>query len=104
MWKKVCDSGAVAPGAIKQFDLEGGPPVIVVNAEGQLYAYQAYCPHEAVRLEDGVHDGAVLTCLEHLWQFDVKTGGPLGDADTGLQVYRLKDEDGALHVWVESPA
>jgi hypothetical protein len=30
----------------------------------------------------------------------VKTGAPLGDADTGLQGYRLKDEGGALHVWV----
>jgi len=104
MWKKVCDREAVAPGAMKQFELEGGPSVLIVNADGQHYAYQAYCPHEAVRLEDGVHDGKVLTCLEHLWQFDVKTGAPLEDADTGLQAYRLKDEDGALHVWVGDPA
>ena len=101
MWKKVCDRAAVAPGGMKQFELDGGPSVLIVNADGQLYAYQAYCPHEAVRLEDGVHDGTVLTCLEHLWQFDVKTGEPREDADTGLQSYRLKDEGGALHVWVE---
>jgi toluene monooxygenase system ferredoxin subunit len=85
---------------MKQFDLEGGPSVLIVNADGQLHAYQAYCPHEAVKLEDGVHDGSVLTCLEHMWQFDVKTGAPLADADTGLQAYRLKDEGNALHVWV----
>jgi toluene monooxygenase system ferredoxin subunit len=54
-----------------------------------------------VKLEDGVHDGAVLTCLEHMWQFDVKTGAPLADADAGLQAFRLKDEGNALHVWVE---
>ena len=101
MWKKVCDRGAVAPSAMKQFNLDGGRSVLIVNSDGQLYAYQAECPHEAVRLEDGVCDGGVLTCLEHLWQFDIKTGAPLGDADTGLQGYRLKDEDGALHVWVE---
>jgi toluene monooxygenase system ferredoxin subunit len=102
MWKKVCDSGAVAPGAMKQFDVEGGPQVLILNVDGQHYAYQAYCPHEAVRLEDGVCDGAVLTCLEHLWQFDAKTGAPVGDdADTGLQGFRLKDEAGSLHVWVE---
>ena len=100
MWKKVCDQGAVAPGAMKQFNLDGGPSVLIVNAAGQLYAYQAECPHEAVRLEDGVCDDGVLTCLEHLWQFDVKTGAPRGDADTGLKGYRLKDEEGALHVWI----
>src|SRR5262245_14777454 len=99
MWKRVCDRDAVATGAMKQFDLPGGPYVLIVIAEVQLYAYQAYCPHEAVKLEDGVCDGSVLTCLEHLWQFDVKTGAPLEDAETGLQAYRLKDEDGALHVW-----
>ena len=101
MWKKVCDQGAVAPGAIKQFDLEGGPPVIIVNADGQLYAYQAYCPHEAIKLEDGVHDGAVLTCLEHLWQFDVRTGAPVGDAQMGLKGYPLKEERGDLYVAID---
>jgi len=100
MWRKVCERGAVPAGGMKQFDLEGGPSVLIVNAEGQLYAYQAYCPHEAVKLEDGVHDGAVLTCLEHMWQFDVRTGAPLADADAGLQVYPLKDEGNAL--WVDA--
>jgi toluene monooxygenase system ferredoxin subunit len=100
MWKKVCERGAVPAGGMKQFDLAGGPSVLIVNADGQLYAYQAYCPHEAVKLEDGVHDGAVLTCLEHMWQFDVKTGAPLADADAGLQAYPLKEEAGAL--WVDA--
>ena len=102
MWKKVCDRGAVPAGGMKQFNLDGGPSVLIVEADGQLYAYQAYCPHETVQLEDGVHDGAVLTCLEHMWQFDVKTGAPLADADAGLQVYRLKEEGTAVHVWVEA--
>ena len=100
MWKKVCGRDAVPPGGMKQFDLDGGPSVLILNADGQHYAYQAYCPHEAVKLEDGVHDGSVLTCLEHMWQFDARTGAPLADADTGLEAYRLKEEGGALHVWV----
>jgi toluene monooxygenase system ferredoxin subunit len=104
MWKRVCDQGAVAPGGLKQFDLGGGPSILIVNAEGTYYAYQAYCPHEAYKLEDGVHDGSVLTCLEHMWQFDVATGAPLADAETGLETYRLKEEDGALHVWIEDAA
>ena len=98
MWKKVCDRAAVAPGGMKQFELDGGPSVLIVNADGQLYAYQAYCPHEAVRLEDGVHDGTVLTCLEHMWQFDLRTGAPLGDALEGLRGYPLKEEAGLLYV------
>ena len=101
MWKRVCDRGAVPAGGMKQFDLDTGLPILIVNADGEFFAYQAFCPHERVRLADGVHDGSVLTCLEHLWQFDVRTGAPLTDAERGLDGYRLKDEDGALHVWVE---
>ena len=98
MWKKVCDRGAVPAGGMKQFNVEGGPSVLIVDAEGQLYAYQAFCPHETVPLEDGVHDGNVLTCLEHMWQFDVRTGAPMGDAEVGLKGYRLKEERGELYV------
>ena len=32
-----------------------------------------------------MHDGSVLTCLEHMWQFDIHTGAPLGDAQEGLK-------------------
>ena len=55
---------------------------------------------EAVPLEQGIHDGSVLTCLEHMWQFDLRTGAPLGDAETGLKGYPLKQEQGELFVEV----
>jgi toluene monooxygenase system ferredoxin subunit len=51
-----------------------------------------------VALEQGIHDGSVLTCLEHMWQFDLRTGAPLGDAEVGLKGYRLKEERGELYV------
>jgi len=88
---------------MKEFMVDGGTRILIVNTGSEYFAYQAQCPHEAVRLEDGIHDGSVLTCLEHLWQFDVRTGAPLGDAETGLSSYRLKEEGGALHVWIERP-
>ena len=40
------------------------------------------CPHEDTPLVDGDFDGAVLTCLMHLWSFDVASGR--GDQPTGL--------------------
>ena len=50
-----------------------------------------------------MHDGSVLTCLEHLWQFDVRTGAPVAEADSGLQSYPLEERGGVLHVWIEDP-
>jgi toluene monooxygenase system ferredoxin subunit len=104
MWRTVCRRDDVPDNGMKEFSVDGGLKVLIVNAGGEYFAYQAECPHEAVPLEQGIHDGSVLTCLEHLWQFDVRTGAPLGDAEAGLGKYRVKDEEGALHVWIDDPA
>src|SRR6266850_2264902 len=58
-------------------------------------------PVERLRYDPGVQDGSILTCLEHMWQFDVHTGAPLGDAEAGLKGYRLKEERGELYVGLE---
>jgi nitrite reductase/ring-hydroxylating ferredoxin subunit len=50
-----------------------------------------------------MHDGSVLTCLEHLWQFDLRTGEARAEAEAPLQAYRLKHDADALHVWVPDP-
>ncbi|MGH7313573.1 MAG: Rieske 2Fe-2S domain-containing protein [Candidatus Rokuibacteriota bacterium] len=96
-WNRVCRTDEVPANGMKQFSVNG-VDVLIVNAGVAFVAYQALCPHEAVALEAGIHDGSVLTCLEHMWQFDVRTGAPLGDAQVGLQGYRLKEERGDLYV------
>ena len=96
-WTRVCASGDVPVNGIKEFSIDG-VNLIVVNAGGAFVAYQAMCPHEAFSLGDGVCDGSVLTCLEHMWQFDVRTGAPMGDAQEGLKGYQLKEERGELYV------
>ena len=62
---------------------------MVADAGDEFFAYQAFCPHEDVPLADGIHDGRILTCLEHMWQFDMRTGEPRADAEAGLTQYRL---------------
>ena len=99
-WTRVCGAVEVPTNGMKEFAV-GDLNILIVHTGTGFVAYQALCPHEAVRLEDGVHDGSVLTCLEHMWQFDVHTGAPLGDAETGLTSYRLKEERGELYVSLE---
>ena len=100
-WHRVCATSDVPVNGIKEFGLNG-TRLIVVNAGDTFRAYEAMCPHEAVPLADGVCDGNVLTCLEHMWQFDVRTGAPMGDAQEGLKGFDLKEENGALYVAVGS--
>jgi nitrite reductase/ring-hydroxylating ferredoxin subunit/(2Fe-2S) ferredoxin len=98
-WHRVCASADVPVNGIKEV-AANGVSVIVVNTGSGFVAYQAMCPHEAVPLADGVCDGSVLTCLEHMWQFDVKSGAPMGDAQEGLKGFPLKEERGEIYVAV----
>jgi nitrite reductase/ring-hydroxylating ferredoxin subunit/(2Fe-2S) ferredoxin len=100
-WQRVCTTHEVPADGMKQFSVDG-LDVLIVNAADAYFAYQALCPHEAVALEQGIHDGAVLTCLEHMWQFDLKTGAPLADAQIGLKSYRLKEDRGELYVALDT--
>jgi nitrite reductase/ring-hydroxylating ferredoxin subunit/(2Fe-2S) ferredoxin len=99
-WRRVCRADEVPANGMKQFSL-GGVDVLIVQGGDGFLAYQALCPHETVPLEQGIHDGCVLTCLEHMWQFDLRTGAPLGDAQVGLKGFPLKEERGELYVEVD---
>ena len=88
---------------MKAFEAEGGLKVLVANTGDAYYAYQAMCPHMDVALEEGFYDGSVITCHQHLWQWDVRTGAPLGIAEASLERYEVTEEDGALYVVPSSP-
>jgi toluene monooxygenase system ferredoxin subunit len=96
-WTRVCRAGDVPANGMKEFAVNG-TSVLVVHTGTDFVAFQAMCPHEAVPLEQGVHDGCLLTCLEHTWQFDLTTGAPVGDAEEGLKSYPLKAEGDDLYV------
>jgi nitrite reductase/ring-hydroxylating ferredoxin subunit/(2Fe-2S) ferredoxin len=99
-WKRVCEAADVPANGMKEFAVNG-TSVLIVNSGGAFAAFQALCPHEAVPLEAGVCDGSVLTCLEHLWQFDARTGAPMGDAQEGLKAYPLKEDKGELYIGLQ---
>jgi nitrite reductase/ring-hydroxylating ferredoxin subunit/(2Fe-2S) ferredoxin len=96
-WKRVCRVEDVPANGLKEFAVDGTGILVAHTADG-FVAFQAMCPHEAVPLEQGIHDGCVLTCLEHMWQFDLRTGAPQGDAEEGLKRYELREERGELYV------
>jgi len=97
-WKRLCATGEVPASGMKEFAVDGIGGVLVVHTGQEFLAFQALCPHESIPLEAGLHDGCTLTCLEHMWQFDLRTGAPMGDATEGLKGYPLKEKNGELYV------
>lgn len=96
--KLVCRIQDVPSNGMKAFSVEGGAQVLVASSGDEYFAYQAICPHQDVPLEEGFYDGCVLTCHQHLWQWDIRTGAPVGLAEAPLEFYDIKEEDGSLYI------
>jgi toluene monooxygenase system ferredoxin subunit len=94
----VCRTADVPENGLKEVEVEGGPKLVVANAGGEYFGFQAQCPHQDVPLCEGVFDGSTLTCHMHLWQWDVRTGAPLGLAEAPIQRYPLAVEGDSLYL------
>ena len=94
----VCNRDDVAPSEMSGFDLASGARVVVLRIEDRFYACNRVCPHQEVNLDEGIFDGEVLTCHQHLWQWKVETGEPVGLAECPLSVYKVEVEGEAVFV------
>ncbi|MEJ2381709.1 MAG: Rieske 2Fe-2S domain-containing protein [Gammaproteobacteria bacterium] len=95
---RLCRVEDIPKDGMQRFETESGDKVLVLNSGDEYYAYQAICPHQEVELCEGFYDGSVLTCHQHLWQWDVKTGAPMGLAETGLEFFELQVKDGEIYI------
>jgi toluene monooxygenase system ferredoxin subunit len=100
----VCSVADVPENGLKECAVDGGLKLVVANAGGEFFGFQATCPHQDVPLCEGLFDGSTLTCHMHLWQWDIRTGAPLGIAESPLQRYPLAREGDALYLGGEATA
>src|SRR5439155_19700938 len=98
----VCPREQIPANGMIQCEAEGGLKLLVANAGDDYFAYQAMCPHQDVPLCEGLYDGAVLTCHQHLWQWDIRTGAALGLAETALESFPVEVEGDSLYVVAQS--
>ena len=94
----VCKTSDIPSDGMKTYDVAGGLKVLIANAGTSYYAYQGICPHQEVCLGEGFYDGSVLTCHQHLWQWDITTGAAVGLAEAPLESYEVKVEEGEIFV------
>jgi len=100
----VCKVADVPANGIREFAVEGGLRLVVANSGNEYFGYQAVCPHQDVPLCEGLYDGSVLTCHMHLWQWDIRSGAPLGIAEAPLERYALAVDNGAIYVGAQPSA
>ncbi len=81
-----------------------GVTVAVFNAgRGQFYACSPVCPHEGGPLGEGWLEGDAAVCPWHGFDFDLKTGRCLVDADLAITVYPTRIQAGAVEVDLPRP-
>ena len=92
----------VPPGTMQLAWVDGTEPVLVVNVDGDIRAFQGICSHEYFELDKGFLTAESLTCALHLSRFDLDTGDALDPpAELPIVRYPVVVEDG--RVLIEIP-
>jgi toluene monooxygenase system ferredoxin subunit len=96
--KFVCHRADVPANGMQECDAGDGIKVLVANAGDEYFACQAVCPHQEVALCEGLYDGSVLTCHQHLWQWDIRTGAPIGLAEAPLECFKVEVDGDSIFI------
>ena len=98
-WHRACSAAEVPNGGLLGVELEG-VKILVARIDDAFVAFPPLCPHMAEPLEtSGICADGVLTCTKHIWQWELKTGAPMGEAEKPLLHYPIKLEGDAL--WID---
>ena len=77
----------------------GGVPLVIVKAQGEIFALDEFCTHEDVSLADGEVYDHTVECWLHGSCFDLRTGKPTGPpASRPLATYPVRIEGDDVYV------
>ena len=72
----VAAAADIPPGTMRTVDVEDWC-IVVVNVDGEFFAYDNQCPHLGGPLGKGRVEGTTIVCPWHAWKFDARSGRPV---------------------------
>ena len=75
-----------------------GREIALFRIGDRVHAFDDACPHAGNPLSEGEVAGSTLTCVYHLWKFDLETGACLS-GDEPARRYETEVRDEA--VWID---
>ncbi|MCS7230166.1 MAG: non-heme iron oxygenase ferredoxin subunit [Candidatus Kryptonium sp.] len=85
-------------GELKVFEVND-ESVILINLNGEIFAYKNQCSHMELELNDAEIDGEILTCPWHGAKFDIRTGAVVRlPASQPLEKYEVKVEGDKIFI------
>ncbi|MCV3216969.1 Rieske (2Fe-2S) protein [Plectonema radiosum NIES-515] len=111
----VCKTDALPSGERLLIEL-GGKKIGVFNVAGKYHALLNYCPHQGAPLCLGPitgttlptdkyefiygHEGAILRCAWHGWEFDIRTGDYLVKPNIRVRTYKVEIEQNEVVIYI----
>ena len=99
-WIKIAETGEIAPGAGRAFDVEGFS-IAVFNVDGTLYAIDDSCPHQGSSLAMGSLEGCTVTCRSHGMKVNV-SGGQQPSSGMVVRSFLLESCPDGLYVGLQT--
>ena len=98
-WQEVMPLADLWIGEMVGIEAEG-QKILILNAGGEVRAYEDRCPHLSSPLSEGDLDGTTLTCSTHLWEFDCMTGEGINPKSCGLKAFPVQIQDETIYVGI----
>ncbi|MEX3926811.1 Rieske (2Fe-2S) protein [Paraburkholderia sp. BR10936] len=73
-------------------------PLLMINIDGAVLAYENRCPHMGGRLSDGEFANGVVVCPNHRWEFCAHSGHGINPSGPQLKPYRVRIVNGRILV------
>ncbi len=91
MFVRVAKTSDLPPGERRVVVVQGHP-VALFNVSGRFYAVSNVCLHRGGPIGEGVLDDTVVTCPNHGWEYDVRTGENLANPVARLRTFEVRIE------------
>jgi nitrite reductase/ring-hydroxylating ferredoxin subunit len=73
-------------------------PILLINVDGSVYAYENRCPHKGSRLGDGEFANGLIVCPNHRWEFCAHGGRGVNPTGTQLNQYAVRIVGGRIQI------
>jgi toluene monooxygenase system ferredoxin subunit len=96
-WRAVATLEDLWEGEMTVVEVDGRA-VVLMNVDGNVYAYEDECPHLGTPLSAGTLEGGVLTCSAHEWVFDCRSGHGVNPASACLNQCSVRVDEEVIYV------
>jgi nitrite reductase/ring-hydroxylating ferredoxin subunit len=88
-WLPACTLHSIPDNGLRAVEVRGHK-LVLFRRGSAVTCYQNACAHLGSALDTGVLDSGVLTCPQHGFRYDLKTGECLTAPDVRLQAHALR--------------